>query len=157
MSRISTFCAGAMLLTVLFACGSFAATARVELTREQVKDLAERVERATNDFKKTIADKLGSAKGGEAKSMNSINKQVSKLETATDKLKREVSGDSKGVIKTIAIRADVKRVVEEAEEVDKIIRAGKWDARIKLDWVKIRTAVNVLAENYELDKVNEKE
>ena len=89
--------------------------------------------------------------------MDKINKQVSKLETATDKLKREVSGDSKGLIKTLGIRADVKRVVEEAEEVDKIIRAGKWDARIKLDWVKIRTAVNVLAENYELDKVNEKE
>ncbi len=157
MRRITTFCAGAVLLAVIFAYASFAASGRVELTREQVKDLAGRVERATNDFKKTVADKLDRAKGEDAKARDTLKKQVSEFETATDKLKREVSGDSKGLLKTVAIRADVKRVVEEAGGVDKIIRAGKWDAAIKLDWVKLRTAVNVLAESYELDKVNEKD
>jgi hypothetical protein len=84
------------------------------------------------------------------------NGRVIDPETMYDAI-ANVGGDSEGLLKTAAFRADVKRVVEEAGGVDKIIRAGKWDAAIKLDWVKLRTAVNVLAESYELDKVNEKD
>ena len=157
MNRTINCRAGVLLLSTLMAFGGFAANARADLTRDEVKDLAVRIERATDDFKKTIADKLGRAKGDESKLKDKINKQVSKLETATDKLKREVSGDKQGVLKTLGIRADVKRVVDEAGGVDKIIRVGKWDTSIKLDWVKLRTAVNVLAEKYNLDKINEKD
>lgn len=157
MKPITTIRVGVLLVSALVAFGGLAPNARAELSREEVKDLAVRVERATDEFKKTIADKLGRAKGDESKLKDKINKQVSKLETATDKLKREVSGDQKGVLKTLGIRADIKRVVEEAGGVDKIIRVGKWDTAIKLDWIKLRAAVNVLADKYKLDKINEKD
>jgi len=157
MNQINPCRIAVALLVVSFGLGTLPSTARAELSREEVKDLAVRIERATDDFKKTIERKLGRAKGEESKLKDKINKQVSKLETAADKLKREVSGDKKGVLKTLGIRADIKRVVDEAGGVDKIIRVGKWDTAIKLDWVRLRTAVNVLAEKYNLDKINEKD
>jgi len=126
---------------------------RAELSREEVKDLTVRIERATNEFKKKIDDELkrSSLLAGQ------IKKQVAQFESATDKLRREAAGDNKGLVKSLKIRADVKDVRDEGEGVDKIMRIGKWDSGTKLAWAKLRLAVNVLAEKYELDKINEKD
>ncbi|HEV7395083.1 MAG TPA: hypothetical protein VGN86_01125 [Pyrinomonadaceae bacterium] len=124
-------------------------TARGEYyTKADVERIIKRVEERSDAFRKVIDKSLDKSSLDGTSREDNINEQVKELENAIDRLKKDFSRANTWQ----ETRAQVQTVVNEADEVNAIVRRGRWrrGGAVKNEWALVRSDLNRLAGVYNL-------
>jgi len=121
-------------------------------TKADVERVIHRVEESSDDFRKVMDRSLDRSTLNGTNREDNINEQVKELENAIDKLRSEFD-KAKTWEET---REQVRRVLNEADEVNAIVRRGrcKRGGPVKSAWVMVRADLNRLAGVYNLPLLN---
>jgi hypothetical protein len=117
-------------------------------TKAEVEQLIKRVEERSDSFRKVIDHTLDQSALNGTNREDNINQQVKELENAIDKLR----GDFNRANTWQETREQVQRVLNEADEVNAIVRRGRWrrGGAVKNEWALVRNDLNRLAGVYNL-------
>jgi peptidoglycan hydrolase CwlO-like protein len=115
-------------------------------TKADVDRIIKRVETRSDDFKKIVDKSLDRSVLDGTKKEDNINEQIKEFEKALDHLRSEFDRQQEWR----ETRSQVKDVLKESDEVNAIIRIGRFGATIEREWAAIRADLNRLAGIYEL-------
>jgi hypothetical protein len=117
-------------------------------TKADVERIIKRVEERSDAFRKVVDKSLDRSAIDGTKREDNINEQVKELEHAIDKLKSDFSRANTWQ----ETREQVQRVMSEADEVNALLRRGRWKrgGPVKSEWALVRTDLNKLAGVYNL-------
>ena len=117
-------------------------------TKAEVEAIIKRVEERSDAFRKVIDHSLDKSALDGTNREDNINQQVKELENAIDKLRSDFDRANTWQ----ETRAQVQRVLNEADEVNAIVRRGRWrrGGVVKSEWALVRNDLNRLAGVYEL-------
>lgn len=117
-------------------------------TKADVERIIKRVEERSDAFRRVVDRSLDSSVINGTNREDNINQQVKELETAIDNLRREFDRAQTWQ----ETRAQVVRVMDEADEVNAIVRRGRWrrGGPVKSEWNLVRNDLNRLAGIYNL-------
>jgi hypothetical protein len=148
MKKISTMLVIALALSSLLTVSTFAqGTARGRYyTKNDVERIIKRVEERSDAFK-TVVDKTldRSVLNGTQKEDN-INEQVKQLERALDNLRSDFDRRNEWR----ETKDQVRAVLNQADEVGRIVKRNRFNARVQRSWAALRTDLNTLAGVYNL-------
>lgn len=115
-------------------------------TKKDVERIIKRVEDRSDAFRKVIDKTLDRSALDGTNREDNINQQVKELENAIDKLKK----DFKRANTWEETRGQVQTVMNEADEVNAIVRRGRWrrGGAVKNEWALVRADLNKLAGVY---------
>ena len=121
-------------------------------TKTDVEEIIKRVEERSDDFRKVIDRQLDRSTIDGTNREDNINQQVKELENAIDKLRSDFDRAQSWE----ETRAQVQRVMNEADEVNTIVRRGRWrrGGPVKAAWAQVRVDLNRLAGVYNLRLLN---
>ena len=121
-------------------------------TKADVERIIKRVEERSDEFRKVIDRSLDRSALDGTNREDNINQQVKELEDAIDRLRSEFDR-AQGWEES---RSQVQRVLNEADEVNAIIRRGRWPrgGPVKSAWAQVRVDLNRLAGVYNLRLLN---
>ncbi len=149
MTRKSTLIvalgAGCLLLTAMLASqtvSSQGAAGGRYYTKADVERIIKRVEERSDSFRKVIDRSLDRGVLDGTNREDNINQQVKELENAIDKLR----GDFDRAQTWEETREQVQRVRRESDEVNVIVRRGRWrrGGPVKSEWALVRNDLNRL-------------
>lgn len=117
-------------------------------TKADVERIIKRVEERSNAFRKVVDRTLDRSALNGTNREDNINQQVKELENAIDKLKK----DFKKANTWEETRGQVQTVMNEADEVNGIVRRGRWrrGGAVRDEWALVRADLNKLAGVYNL-------
>jgi len=117
-------------------------------TKADVERIIKRVEDRSDAFRRVVDRSLDSGALNGTNREDNINQQVKELETAIDTLRRDFDRAQTWQ----ETRAQVLRVIDEADEVNAIVRRGRWrrGGPVKSEWNLVRNDLNRLAGIYNL-------
>ena len=117
-------------------------------TKADVEHIIKRVEERSDEFRKVIDKSLDRSAINGTNREDNINEQVKELENAIDKLRSEFDRAQTWE----ETRSQVQRVMNEADEVNAIVRRGRWPrgGPVKSSWALVRSDLNKLAGVYNL-------
>ena len=117
-------------------------------TKAEVEAVIKRVEERSDSFRKVIDNALDRSALNGTNREDNINQQVKELENAIDKLRSDFDRANTWQ----ETRAQVQRVLNEADEVNAIVRRGRWrrGGVVKSEWALVRNDLNRLAGVYNL-------
>ena len=117
-------------------------------TKAEVEQLIKRVEERSDSFRKVIDHTLDQSALNGTNREDNINQQVKELENAIDKLRKDFNRANTWQ----ETREQVQRVMNEADEVNAIVRRGRWrrGGAVKSEWALVRNDLNRLAGVYNL-------
>ena len=117
-------------------------------TKAEVEAIIKRVEERSDEFRKVIDRSLDKSALNGTNREDNINQQVKELENAIDKLR----GDFDRANTWQETREQVQRVLNEADEVNAIMRRGRWrrGGVVKSEWALVRSDLNKLFGVYNL-------
>lgn len=117
-------------------------------TKADVERIINRVEERSDAFRKVIDRQLDRSALDGTNREDNINQQVKELENAIDKLKKDFSRANTWE----ETRGQVQTVMNEADEVNAIVRRGRWrrGGVVKSEWALVRADLNKLAGVYNL-------
>ena len=117
-------------------------------TKKDVDRIIKRVEDRSDAFRKVVDRTLDRSVLNGTNREDNINQQVKELENAIDKLKK----DFKRANTWEETREQVQTVMNEADEVNGIVRRGRWrrGGAVKDEWALVRADLNKLAGVYNL-------
>jgi hypothetical protein len=148
MKKILTMLVIALAVSSLLTVSTFAqGTARGRYyTKNDVERIIKRVEERSDAFK-TVVDKTldRSVLNGSQKEDN-INEQVKQLERALDNLRSDFDRRNEWR----ETKDQVRAVLNQADEVGRIVKRNRFNARVQRSWAALRTDLNTLAGVYNL-------
>ncbi|MCU1264791.1 MAG: hypothetical protein JWM21_1109 [Acidobacteria bacterium] len=117
-------------------------------TKADVELVIKRVEERSDAFRKVVDRTLDRSALDGTNREDNINQQVKELENAIDKLRK----DFKRANTWEETRGQVQTVMNEADEVNAIVRRGRWrrGGAVKSEWALVRADLNKLAGVYNL-------
>lgn len=117
-------------------------------TKADVERIIKRVEERSDAFRKVIDRSLDRSALDGTNREDNINQQVKELENAIDKLRSDFDRANTWQ----ETRAQVQRVLNEADEVNAIMRRGRWrrGGTVKNEWALVRSDLNKLFGVYNL-------
>jgi len=117
-------------------------------TKAEVEYIIKRVEERSDSFRKVIDRMLDHSTLDGTNREDNINQQVKELENAIDTLRKEFDRAQTWQ----ESRRQVQSVLSEADEVNAIMRRGKWrrGGPVKSEWALVRNDLNRLAGVYDL-------
>jgi hypothetical protein len=117
-------------------------------TKAEVEDVIKRVEKRSDSFRKVVDRTLDRSALDGTNREDNINEQVKELENAIDKLRKDFDRANTWQ----ETREQVQRVLSEADEVNAIVRRGRWrrGGAVKCEWALVRNDLNRLAGVYNL-------
>ena len=117
-------------------------------TKGDVEYIIKRVEERSDSFRKVIDRSLDRSALDGTNREDNINQQVKELENAIDKLRKDFDRAQTWQ----ESRQQVQTVINEADEVNAIVRRGRWrrGGVVKSEWALVRNDLNRLAGVYEL-------
>ena len=117
-------------------------------TKADVEYIIKRVEERSDSFRKVIDRSLDRSVLDGTNREDNINQQVKELENAIDKLRKEFDRAQTWQ----ETRGQVQTVLNEADEVNAIVRRGRWrrGGPVKSEWSLVRNDLNRLAGVYDL-------
>lgn len=117
-------------------------------TKAEVEVIIKRVEERSDAFRKVIDQSLDRSAINGTNREDNINQQVKELENAIDKLRKDFDRSNTWQ----ETREQVQRVLNEADEVNAIMRRGRWrrGGVVKSEWTLVRTDLNKLFGVYNL-------
>lgn len=117
-------------------------------TKADVERIIKRVEERSDAFRAVVDRSLDRSALDGTNREDNINQQIKELENAIDKLRHDFDraqtwGESRG---------QVQKVMNEADEVNAIVRRGRWrrGGPVKSEWALVRADLNRLAGVYNL-------
>lgn len=121
-------------------------------TKADVERVIKRVEDSSDEFRKVMDRTLDRSTLDGTNREDNINQQVKELENAIDKLRSDFDRAQKWE----ETREQVQRTLNEADEVNAIVRRGRWrrGGPVKSAWVMVRADLNRLAGVYNLPQLN---
>lgn len=121
-------------------------------TKADVERIIKRVEERSDDFRRVIDRSLDRSALDGTNREDNVNQQVKELENAIDKLRSDFDRAQTWE----ETRAQVQRVMNEADEVNAIVRRGRWrrGGPVKASWAQVRVDLNKLAGVYNLRLLN---
>lgn len=118
-------------------------------SKSDVDRIIKRVETRSDEFKDIVDKTLDrSALDGSNKEDN-INEQVKQLEKALDNLRSDF--DRRDSWRET--HNEVRAVLNQADEVGRIVKRNRFNANVQRSWVALRTDLNTLAGIYNLPKL----
>ncbi len=144
-------------LLLLFALTSIAGTIALAqgtgpngrfYTKAEVEAIIKRVEERSDSFRKFVDKSLDKSAINGTNREDNINEQVKELENAIDKLRHDFDRANTWQ----ETREQVQRVMNEADEVNAIVRRGRWKrgGPVRSEWALVRNDLNRLAGVYNL-------
>lgn len=117
-------------------------------TKADVERIIKRVEERSDAFRKVIDQSLDRSAINGTNREDNINQQVKELENAIDKLRKDFDRANTWQ----ETREQVQRVLDESDEVNAIIRRGRWrrGGVVKSEWALVRNDLNRLFGIYNL-------
>jgi len=117
-------------------------------TKKDVERIIKRVEERSNAFRKVVDRQLDRSALNGTQREDDVNQQVKELENAIDKLKK----DFKRANTWEETREQVQTVMNEADEVNALVRRGRWrrGGVVRDEWSLVRSDLNRLAGVYNL-------
>ena len=117
-------------------------------TKAEVEVIIKRVEERSDAFRKVIDQSLDRSALNGTNREDNINQQVKELENAIDKLRKDFDRSNTWQ----ETRQQVQRVLNEADEVNGIMRRGRWrrGGVVKSEWALVRSDLNKLFGVYNL-------
>lgn len=117
-------------------------------TKAEVEAVIKRVEERSDSFRKVVDKSLDKRAIDGTNREDNINEQIKELENAIDKLRHDFDRANTWQ----ETRAQVQRVMSEADEVNGIVRRGRWrrGGVVKSEWALVRNDLNRLAGVYNL-------
>lgn len=117
-------------------------------TKADVERIVKRVEERSDAFRQVVDRSLDRGALDGTNREDNINRQVKELETAIDQLRKDFDRAQTWE----ETRSQVQRVMNEADEVNAIVRRGRWrrGGPVKAEWALVRTDLNKLAGIYNL-------
>ena len=148
MKRTTTIAFLAFLALLLPLQSSQASASNVQVTKADVERIIKRVEERSDDFRKVIDSSLDRSTLDGTTREDNINQQVKELENAIDKLRSDFDRADTWA----ETRSQVQKVMNEADEVNAIVRRGRWrrGGPVKSAWAQVRADLNRLAGVYNL-------
>ncbi len=120
----------------------------LDYTKADVERIIKRVEERSDEFRKIVDRSLDRSALNGTNREDNVNQQVKELENAIDKLRHDFDrANTWG-----ETRSQVQRVMNEADEVNAIVRRGRWPrgGPVKSQWALVRSDLNKLAAVYNL-------
>jgi hypothetical protein len=123
-----------------------------DYTKGDVERIIKRVEERSDEFRKVIDRTLDRSALNGTNREDNINQQVKELENAIDDLRRDFDRANTWA----ETRSQVQRVMNEADEVNLIVRRGRWrrGGPVKSEWALVRSDLNKLAAVYRIRLLN---
>ncbi|HSS19084.1 MAG TPA: hypothetical protein VLL54_03355 [Pyrinomonadaceae bacterium] len=117
-------------------------------TKAEVEAVIKRVEERSDSFRKVVDKSLDKSAINGTNREDNINEQVKELENAIDKLRHDFDRANTWQ----ETREQVQRVLSEADEVNAIVRRGRWrrGGVVRSEWALVRNDLNRLAGVYNL-------
>ncbi len=117
-------------------------------TKADVERIIKRVEERSDAFRQVVDRSLDRSTLDGTNREDNINQQVKELETAIDDLRKDFDRAQTWE----QTRSQVQRVMSEADEVNMIVRRGRWrrGGPVKSEWSLVRADLNKLAGIYNL-------
>lgn len=115
-------------------------------TKADVERIIKRVEERSDSFRKVIDNSLDRSALDGTNREDNINKQVKELENAIDKLRHDFDRAQTWQ----ETREQVQRVLNEADEVNAMMRRWRRGGPVKSEWVLVRSDLNKLFGIYNL-------
>ncbi len=117
-------------------------------TKADVERIIKRVEERSDAFRKVVDRSLDRSVLDGTNREDNINRQVKELENAIDKLRKDFDRANTWE----ETREQVQRVMNQADEVNAIVRRGRWrrGGAVKSEWALVRADLNKLAGVYNL-------
>jgi hypothetical protein len=112
-------------------------------TKADVERIIKRVEERSDAFRKVVDRSLDRSALNGTNREDNINEQIKELENAIDTLRRDFDRAQTWE----ESRSQVQRVMNEADEVNAIVRRGRWrrGGPVKAEWALVRADLNKLA------------
>jgi hypothetical protein len=147
MTNLSLLC----LMTALLASATVAQGTGPRgnfYTKAEVEAVIKRVEERSDAFRKVVDRTLDRSTLDGTNREDNINQQVKELENAIDKLRSDFDRSNTWQ----ETRGQVQQVLNEADEVNAIVRRGRWrrGGAVKSEWALVRNDLNRLAGVYDL-------
>jgi hypothetical protein len=120
----------------------------MDYTKADVERIIKRVEERSDEFRKVVDRTLDRSVLNGTNREDNINQQVKELENAIDTLRHDFDrANTWG-----ETRSQVQQVMNEADEVNAIVRRGRWrrGGAVKSEWALVRSDLNKLAGVYNL-------
>ena len=152
MKRFTSTMTLFLMCSALFISASVAAAQGTAggrfFTKADVERIIKRVEERSDSFRKVIDRTLDRSALDGTNREDNINQQVQELENAIDTLRKDFDRAQTWQ----ETRAQVQRVLNEADEVNAMIRRGRWrrGGAVKSEWALVRNDLNRLAGVYDL-------
>ena len=117
-------------------------------SKADVEQIIRRVEQSSDEFRKVMDKSLDRSAINGTNREDNINEQVKELENAIDRLRADFDRAQTWE----ETRSQVQRVINEADEVNAIVRRGRWPrgGPVKSSWALVRNDLNKLAGVYNL-------
>ncbi|HKR58593.1 MAG TPA: hypothetical protein VJS64_02580, partial [Pyrinomonadaceae bacterium] len=117
-------------------------------TKADVERIIKRVEERSDAFRKVVDRSLDQSAINGTNREDNINQQVKELENAIDKLRKDFDRAQTWE----ETRGQVERVLNESDEVNAIVRRGRWrrGGPVKSEWALVRNDLNRLFGIYNL-------
>ena len=116
------------------------------VSKQQVERLLERIEEQSDKFSNALNKSLDRSRLDGSRSEDNIADRARDLENATDELRREF--DHNDTRRENA--AEVRKVINSARAVNRIMVRRKFSQRAESTWVTLRGEINALARLYRL-------
>jgi hypothetical protein len=119
-----------------------------DYTKADVERIIKRVEERSDEFRKVVDRTLDRSALNGTNREDNINQQVKELENAIDTLRHDFDRANTWA----ETRSQVQRVMNEADEVNALVRRGRWKrgGAVKSEWALVRSDLNKLAAVYNL-------
>lgn len=118
-------------------------------TKAQVGAVIQRVETRTDNFVGNFDDSLDNSRLNGSKREDDLNKKARKLENETDDLRNQFDRSDRWIDN----KAQVRKVLNLATDIDKVVKRQKLGKRTESNWSKLRYELNTLAKIYNLPTV----
>ncbi len=115
-------------------------------SKADVDRIIKRVEERGDAFRKAVDRHLDRSRLDDTKAEDRINRQVKQLEEALDELRSEFDRRDRWQ----ETRANVEKVIGEANEINALMRNGRFGPAIEREWTLLRADLNKLAGIYNL-------
>lgn len=118
-------------------------------SKAEVERMIKRVEERSDSFRKHVDESLDNGRLDGTRTEDRINEQVKELENAIDELRSEFDRRDDW----LEVRENVVKVINQADDVNAIFRRRSLRAKVKAEWLLLKSDINRLAGIYNVRRL----
>lgn len=119
------------------------------VSKQQIENLLKRIEERSDKFSNALNKSLDRSRLDGSRAEDNITARARDLENATDELRREFDHHDSHAENA----AEVRKVINSAKAVNRIMLRRKFSQRAENSWVNLRADINALARLYRIGAI----